>query len=682
MKKFFTTFMFIAAAAMAFSSCNKVELQGQEPNDEFVTSTIFHITASPVDTKTVFGDKAGNAYPTKWTKNKQVRFAVVHDTNKAVDVTPDFEGDGTSANFEPEFTDAPESGTIYAFSPVGDFTTTPKVAGFTSFTKADDSNAIYVTIPSAQTPLADSVDESAQAMAASQTYTDVDDPINMRFHHIVAYGKMAISNFTGTIKSVELQFPVEVAGLSCKYVYGTGVIASGLDSKTITLDATNVTNNTFWFALAPTAGNTGEMKIIVTDNNDDTYTKTIDLTAKALPFNVGKVSSFTANFSGIEKQTNYVTLPWNWAGGTSSDFLAVPGVTASGLGSDYAASNAPYRVKFDTTGDNFVIKTDSSIGAISIGIKMLGGSNQSSIDVSGSADGNNYSDIQNLIIGGAQNEVLTLTTTEGFDPSYRYVKVTFNKGSNVGVGPISITKATNEPVQCSTPIISYANPTVSISCTTSGANIYYTLDGTNPTASSTAYTAPFDIAASATVKAIAIKDGFSNSDVASYVCTYTVPFATISCDETLSIANSESDGTISVTYQYAEDYEINVYEDAEHTIMAGDNFWFTADFVDADESDYNVFWMAEANAGPERKAYIVISVMNSNTDITDKEIVVTQAKVSGGEEHTITLSCTNWINTSYNTSESTFDIGDVTFGYINAMKNGSNGTLLAGQKIK
>ncbi len=56
---------------------------------------------------------------------------------------------------------------------------------------------------------------------------------------------------------------------------------------------------------------------------------------------------------------------------------------------------------------------------------------------------------------------------------------------------------------------------VAISCSTLGAKIYYTTDGTIPNNSSTEYTGPFTVSSSCTVNARGYKSGFTSSDVAS-----------------------------------------------------------------------------------------------------------------------------------------------------------------------
>lgn len=74
---------------------------------------------------------------------------------------------------------------------------------------------------------------------------------------------------------------------------------------------------------------------------------------------------------------------------------------------------------------------------------------------------------------------------------------------------------------CATPTISpaggiFATPqTITIATTTPDADIYYTIDGTTPTSASLVYTTPFILYDDVTVKAIATKSGFEDSEVAS-----------------------------------------------------------------------------------------------------------------------------------------------------------------------
>jgi sugar lactone lactonase YvrE len=85
--------------------------------------------------------------------------------------------------------------------------------------------------------------------------------------------------------------------------------------------------------------------------------------------------------------------------------------------------------------------------------------------------------------------------------------------------------------QVSTPNFSLAAGTystdqsVTISCATSGAVVYYTTDNSTPSASSPAYGAPISVAGNgttSTVKAIAVKEGMTASSVAaaSYIISY------------------------------------------------------------------------------------------------------------------------------------------------------------------
>ncbi len=106
------------------------------------------------------------------------------------------------------------------------------------------------------------------------------------------------------------------------------------------------------------------------------------------------------------------------------------------------------------------------------------------------------------------------TTTINPDGTTVVVDSGSNSGSGSGSGSGSSTGSETSTVAA--PVISGTTPftestSATISCSTDGASIYYTVDGSTPTSACTAYTEAIAMTDTTTVKAIAVKDGVSSS---------------------------------------------------------------------------------------------------------------------------------------------------------------------------
>ena len=153
----------------------------------------------------------------------------------------------------------------------------------------------------------------------------------------------------------------------------------------------------------------------------------------------------------------------------------------------------------------------------------------------GSGGTSTYTDVE--WTGSATSVVFTVGGTSG-NARLRKIVVTLEEGE----------------VDVKAPVISPNGGTftgsqeVTITCETEGASIYYTTDGTDPTASSTAYTAAFTLTESATVKAIAIK-GSAQSSITSATFTATPSVSTIKEAEALDAKTTfVFNGEVTVMY--------------------------------------------------------------------------------------------------------------------------------------
>ncbi|MGB6834128.1 MAG: IPT/TIG domain-containing protein [Candidatus Acidiferrum sp.] len=120
----------------------------------------------------------------------------------------------------------------------------------------------------------------------------------------------------------------------------------------------------------------------------------------------------------------------------------------------------------------------------------------------------------------------------------------------------------------------YSTPqTVTLSDTTSGATIYYTLDGTTPSTSSTVYSGAINVPSTATIQAIAVASGLNNSPVA--VGDYTIQSQTgsISFVQVNSATPQTPETTVAIPYaspQFGGDLNVVVmgWNDVSHTVSS------------------------------------------------------------------------------------------------------------------
>ena len=114
--------------------------------------------------------------------------------------------------------------------------------------------------------------------------------------------------------------------------------------------------------------------------------------------------------------------------------------------------------------------------------------------------------------------------------------------------------------QAAAPVLEAEAGVVTIICPTEGAEIRYTLDGSEPTAESTLYTEPIALPGNCTVKAIAMKDGMFASDVNELtIVDFTVadPTATF---ENLSLTLSVGDEYAQILYTYDTEAAVEATE--------------------------------------------------------------------------------------------------------------------------
>ena len=102
-----------------------------------------------------------------------------------------------------------------------------------------------------------------------------------------------------------------------------------------------------------------------------------------------------------------------------------------------------------------------------------------------------------------------------------YLYATSDNSDTGGIFGFYTTTTTNSAwhfvqVPCETPVITFDNTNHKVTISgVDGANFYYTLNNSDPSSGSTKYEEPFEVTGNTTIKAIAAKSGYVNSEIAS-----------------------------------------------------------------------------------------------------------------------------------------------------------------------
>lgn len=618
MKKINSIMMLIAAAAIAFTSCQKQETFEPESAQE--------VTLTFASEKPVFADETKTEWTgetIQWSKGDKISIAyTVNGTWQ--NASGDASGDARLYKSE----------ALEAAAETAQFNVSTSFKGTTegahvfygvypapSETAFSDAPVATLTVPSIQTPGVSSFDGAADLMTGVSVGEFTSRPtagetISMKWTRLVAHANITLKTLNGviegeTISSIKLtaQEGANLVGSQKVNLLTNEVECNNNESNVIDLMGGNLSvsaegNIEFWACFLPTTLTSLKVEV---ETNKASYAREITGIEKTFKQNARNTLSIKMN-----EATRVAKEEESWV-------LVRP---ADGL------TEGTYVL---------VISTDTKTGAL---VSTNGSNSAPTFNTSVSVSDNTLNGVTEAmqfdLSGTAGNYKLAAT---GQTTNYLYTTAT-NNGVRVGTNANNVwTIAQHE---------SNADAFVfKCNATNRYLGVYNNQDWRC-----------YDALSKYTLQGAS--EIYLYKKQSGPVVPDTTPSITV--EETLELTYAESEGTINVTYKYLEALEAAAYSDAECT---ADCDWLIASW----EKDA-VSYVASANNGEERTAYIQIYALDADANEYTKVITVTQAayvnpdvvhKVTVAEfckleeTETVTYELTGVVSSIYQAYNSTYD---------------------------
>lgn len=202
-------------------------------------------------------------------------------------------------------------------------------------------------------------------------------------------------------------------------------------------------------------------------------------------------------------------------------FTSIPDNNSETLPSDITDNEETYYWTVDVDGSNFTFtNANGDVLGYTSGTNFANGGDNTAWDIAyqTSEEGAMVPNYSGFVVSNVNTPVraIALNSNHNFGP-YHTQNIS-GEGYNFFLDMFA-TVGSSAPV-CSAPVFTpeagtyYEVQTVEIACSTADATIYYTLDGTEPDENSSVYSEPIMVAESMTIKAIAMKEGYENSNIA------------------------------------------------------------------------------------------------------------------------------------------------------------------------